>query len=179
MRLLRGHGITRTQNEMINPVSDKWYYEQKHLGYNYRMCDIQAALGLSQLDRLDGFVEERNSHAVKYAELISHLPLIPQVISKQSNSARHLYVVRLDEKECQHSRDAIFRKLHEIGILVNVHYIPIHTQPYFRQFGFKWGDFVNAEKYFQQALSLPMYPDLHLDQIQYVCSGLEQILHGQ
>ena len=167
MRLLRTHGISRdTESE------DKWYYEQLELGYNFRLTDIQAALGLSQMTRLDQFIKKRHELAENYDKALANLPLTLPLQLKDCYSAYHLYPIVLKEP----GRREIFAKLHAAGIMVNVHYIPIHMQPYYQKLGFKKGDFPNAEKYYTQALSLPIFYDLSLREQTYVIEELKKIL---
>jgi UDP-4-amino-4,6-dideoxy-N-acetyl-beta-L-altrosamine transaminase len=153
--LLRSHGITREDNEMEGESEGGWYYQQTELGYNYRMTDIQAALGSSQLLRVPEYVERRRELAVRYQTLLADLPL--ELPLPSDESAWHLYPVRLYEAE---RRRAVFNTLRAAGIGVNVHYIPVHLQPWFRQLGFQPGDFPNAEAYYAGALSLPLWPGL-------------------
>jgi dTDP-4-amino-4,6-dideoxygalactose transaminase len=133
-----------------------WYYEQLELGFNYRMTDIHAALGLSQLDRLEEFVIRRNDLAQRYDSALVNIPVQLQIIPKDVYSARHLYVVRVNAK--QHR--SLFEAFRSEGVGVNLHYIPVHLQPYFRNLGFKEGLFQESEDYGQEAISLPLYPDL-------------------
>lgn len=159
LRDLRSHGITRDPARMSEPSHGGWYYQQTELGFNYRMCDIQAALGLSQLSRLDEFLARRRELAARYQRLLADLPLQLPAPQDEAESAWHLYVVRLDEGlEGRHR--AIFEGLRGAGIGVNLHYIPIHLQPYYRELGFGDGDFPEAERYYRQAISLPLFPDL-------------------
>ena len=168
MQLLRSHGITRETGS-----SDGWYYEQVELGYNYRMTDIQAALGASQMLRLDEFVEKRHQIAKIYDSELAGLPLEIPFQNPESFSAYHLYPIVLHDRS---ARSAAFARLRENGVGVNVHYIPIHLQPYYQKFGFKKGDFSNAENYYAGAISLPVYYDLTEDDQAYVVAQLKQIL---
>lgn len=162
--LLKSHGVTREKNQLVNK-DDPWYYEQHELGYNYRMTDIQAALGSSQLKRLDKFIAKRRQIALKYNEDLKNLPLnTPYQLSGQK-SAFHLYVITLHDKT---QRKALFNYLRNNGVLVNVHYIPIHTQPYYQKLGFKKGDFPNSEKYYESAISLPMFYGLTDEETNYI-----------
>jgi UDP-4-amino-4,6-dideoxy-N-acetyl-beta-L-altrosamine transaminase len=157
MQLFRSHGMTRDAPLMEGVSEGAWYYEQIELGYNYRMTDLQAALGLNQLKRLDEFVERRHCIAARYAELLAGLPLVAQQPLPDAHSALHLYPVRLDDTA---RRREVFDALRASGIGVNVHYIPVHLQPYYRRLGFRRGDFTHAEAYYAGAITLPMYPDL-------------------
>lgn len=160
MALLRSHGITRNPEQMTQAAEGPWYYQQIDLGYNYRMTDLQAALGLSQLSRLDEYVARRNDLAQRYAQLLANLPVeTPAPIEAESRSALHLYVVRVME-EIGRNRCSIFETMRASGIGVNVHYIPVHTQPYYRALGFRPGDFPAAEAYYRNAITLPLFPTM-------------------
>lgn len=159
MDLLRSHGITRTPEKMSKLPDGPWYYEQIDLGFNYRMTEMQAALGVSQMDRLDDFVACRNEIAARYDELLSELPLRLPALS-EDYSGLHLYVVRIKLDEIRTSHRDVFAVLRGHGIAVNLHYIPVHTQPYYRNMGFEVGDFPEAESYYSEAISLPMYANL-------------------
>ncbi len=158
MALLRTHGITRDINRFLSPSRGTWYYEQQALGFNYRMTDIQAALGLSQLKRLDEFVERRNALAVRYTIGLSGLPLVMPTVLPGNRSAFHLYVVRLSRGAVGLSRDQLFEALRRRGIGVNLHYFPVHLQPYYRALGFGPGLFPQAEDYAEEAITLPLFP---------------------
>ena len=174
MALLRSHGITRDPAQMTQPADGAWYYQQVDLGFNYRMTELQAALGLSQLTRLDEYIEQRHALARRYHQALAALPLTLPQQHPDAYSAYHLYVVRLHDAS---RRRAVFDALRQDGIGVNVHYIPVHTQPYYRQrFGFKLGDFAEAERYYQAALSLPMYPQLSDVDFEQVCDSLRRVL---
>ena len=159
MKLYRTHGITRDSQEMsINP--GPWYYEQKLLGFNYRMTDIHAALGTSQIKRLDSFILKRHDLAKKYNESFDGLPIkIPKQIN-DSFSSYHLYIIRIDMSKLNVSYSDIFNALRTNGVGVNLHYLPIHTHPFFQDLGFKEGDFPESEKFSREAISIPMFPDL-------------------
>lgn len=159
--LLRSHGITRDPALMTGPIEDgSWYYQQVSLGYNYRMTDIQAALGLSQLSRLNEYVARRHEIAGRYASLLDNLPVTLPWQHPDSYSAYHLYVIRLQLAKIGVSHKAVFEYMRARDILVNLHYIPVHTQPYYRQYGFKIGDYPQAEQYYREAISIPMHPRL-------------------
>lgn len=160
MALLRSHGITRDPALMTRDPDGPWYYQQVDLGFNYRMTELQAALGVSQLDRLDSYVARRHQLANRYAELLGGLPLTLPWQHPDSHSSFHLYVVQLqgEQAELQHRR--VFERMRERGIGVNLHYIPVHRQPYYEKMGFRAGQFPEAERYYRVALSLPMYPTL-------------------
>ena len=134
-----------------------WYYQQIDLGFNYRITDIQAALGLSQLARLDEYVNDRNKLAEKYDDMLKDLPIkIPYRI-KDAYSAFHLYVIRLDKENIKTTHKEVFKNLIDLGIGVNLHYIPIHLHPYYSNMGFKKGDYPEAEAYYSEAISIPIY----------------------
>ena len=153
MALLRSHGITRDQALMTNPSDGPWYYQQLELGWNYRLTDIQAALGCTQMNRLSDYVATRNALADRYDQLLDGLPVTKAMRDGDTLSAFHLYVIRVDAKRHR----AIFEGLRNRGIGVNLHYIPVHLQPYYRRFGFKLGDFLEAEKYYAEAISIPLF----------------------
>lgn len=172
MALLRSHGITRDAEEMTHEPDGPWYYQQIELGFNYRMTDLQAALGLSQLKRLDVFVARRHKLAAFYRQYLADLPVMAQAQPVDCYSALHLFVIRLQTADCKRSHHEVFCRLREAGIGVNLHYIPVHLQPYYQQRGFKAGDFPQAERYYAQALSLPLYPDLTEAQQLHVIASL-------
>ncbi|SER65271.1 UDP-4-amino-4,6-dideoxy-N-acetyl-beta-L-altrosamine transaminase [Halopseudomonas bauzanensis] len=157
MALLRSHGITRDAELMTQAPDGLWYYQQVDLGFNYRMTELQAALGVSQMERLDQFVARRHQLARRYDELLRGLPLLTPWQHPDSYSGLHLYVIRLRLDQIQASHRQVFESLREQGIGVNLHYIPVHTQPYYQQMGFKAGDFPQAEQYYAEAISLPMF----------------------
>ncbi|TPQ28527.1 UDP-4-amino-4,6-dideoxy-N-acetyl-beta-L-altrosamine transaminase [Methylomonas koyamae] len=160
LALLRSHGITRDPAQMTHQADGPWYYQQIALGYNYRMTDIQAALGLSQLSRLDEFVANRQRLAARYDSLLSALPVEIPWQHPDNYSALHLYPITVPEGVSAYSRLSVFEGLRAAGIGVNVHYIPVHLQPYYRQLGFQPGDFPEAERYYRAAISLPLYATL-------------------
>jgi len=155
--LLRSHGITRDPAQMESPSEGPWYYQQIDLGYNYRITDIQAALGLNQLGRIDEFIERRRAIAARYDSLLSGLPLTVPWQLPDGQSSFHLYVIRLLTPDVKRSHREVFERLRESGVMVNLHYIPVHLQPYYRKLGFAAGDFPEAERYYGQAISLPMF----------------------
>ena len=160
MQLLRSHGITRDPAEMTHEPDGPWYYQQIDLGFNYRMTDVQAALGRSQMKRLDEFVASRHFIAKRYDELLEDLPVITPWQHPDSYSALHLYVIRLKLDRIGKTHQEVFEVLRSSGIGVNLHYIPVYRQPYYEQLGFWSGYCPEAEKYYAEAISLPMYPGL-------------------
>ncbi|MDH5185250.1 MAG: DegT/DnrJ/EryC1/StrS family aminotransferase [Gammaproteobacteria bacterium] len=169
--LLRSHGINRKEFSYKTESDGDWYYEQSILGFNYRLTDIQSALGLSQLKRIDSFINTRTQLALNYNDSLKDFSLTTPEFYSDIKSAWHLYIVKLN---MGFDRSEIYAQMQAAGIGVNVHYIPIHTQPYYRRLGFKPGDFPRAEQYYSQALTLPLYPAL--EQQQYVIDTLEQSL---
>ena len=159
MRLYRSHGITSQTDKMTEPSHGPWYYQQVDLGFNYRMTDIQAALGLSQLSRIDEFIEKRNELANSYDKAFANTAITSLTPANNCQSAYHLYLVLLSEPDEQKHKQTIIA-LREQGICAHVHYIPVHLQPYYQKLGFKLGDFPNAEQYYQRVISLPLYPKL-------------------
>ena len=176
MRDLRTHGITRDPEKMTGPADGPWSYEQLELGFNYRMTDIQAALGRSQLTRLDAYVARRHEVAGRYDTALQGLPITLPWQHPDTRSAYHLYIVRLQSEEIGPNHREVFQALRAAGILVNLHYIPIHTQPYYRQLGFSWGNFPEAERYYREAISLPMYPTLSGTEQQHVIDTLSKVI---
>jgi len=160
MNLHRSHGITRDQNLMTHESEGPWYYQQVELGYNYRMTELQAALGVSQMKRLDTFVSRRHELATRYDALLQNLPVTTPWQHPDSYSGLHLYVIRLQLDKIDKNHRQVFEVLREQGIGVNLHYIPVHTQLYYQNMGFKQGDFPAAERYYSEAISLPMYQGL-------------------
>lgn len=173
MALLRSHGITRDAAQMTKAPDGPWYYQQIELGYNYRMTELQAALGVSQASRLDDYVARRHVLARRYDELLAGLPVVTPWQHPDSYSGLHLYVIRLQDGQ---GHAAVFDALRAAGIGVNLHYIPVHTQPYYQRMGFKEGDFPEAEHYYAEAISLPMYPTMTEAQQDEVVAGLRKAL---
>lgn len=178
LQRLRSHGITRDPALMTHEPDGPWYYQQIELGFNYRMTDLQAALGLSQLQRIDGFIQRRHEIANIYDNQLADLPLLLPTRSSNSHSALHLYIVRLDEAKVSLTHRQVFEALREKNIGINLHYIPIHTQPYFSELGFKEGQFPEAERYYQQAFSIPIFPDMTEQQQSQVCDALMEVLQS-
>ena len=176
MDLLRSHGITRDTEKMTHASHGPWYYQQIDLGFNYRMTELQAALGLSQLERLDEYVAKRHELAATYDELLKTLPVTTPFQHPDSYSGLHLYVIRLQRDKIERSHREVFEALRAQGIGVNLHYIPVHTQPYYQNLGFVAEDFPNAMAYYHEAISLPMHPNLTDDEQRTVVSALNKAL---
>lgn len=177
LRLLRSHGMTRDPQEMEHPSEGGWYYEQQLLGFNYRLTDLQAALGLSQLGRLDEMQSRRNALADRYDALLAGLPVVTPPRRADRRSAWHLYVIELDDERAGASRRAeVFAAFRAAGIGVNVHYIPIHLQPYYARLGFRRGDFPAAERYYSRAITLPLFPAMREEQQDRVVDLLRGLL---
>jgi len=173
LRLFRSHGITSNPAEMYPRRPDEiWNYQQVDLGFNYRITDIQAALGLSQMLRLDEFVAKRHEIARRYDQMLSSLPLVTPWQHADSYSGYHLYVIRLRLNEINKTHRQIYEAMHKVGVLVNLHYIPVYRQPYFEMMGFRVGHCQEAERYYSEALSIPMYPGLTEVQQDQVVSAL-------
>ena len=176
MALLRGHGITRDESKLTRSSDGPWYYEQIELGFNYRLTDLQAALGISQLQRLDAYVARRNVLAERYDDLLTGEPLSVPWQHPDSYSSRHLYVIRLQTDSLQSSHREVFEQLRRSGIGVNLHYIPVHTQPYFQDSG-RWAEgFAEAEAFYSQAISLPLYPAMSEAEQDQVIDALREAL---
>ena len=173
--LLRSHGITRDIKQMTKASEGGWYYEQIALGYNYRMTDIQAALGSSQMSRIDYFVDKRNQLAQRYNAALSNLPLELPKNTRDVVSAFHLYIVKLKSSSSIVRRE-LYDGLKISGIAANVHYIPVHLQPYYKKMGFSVGDFAEAERYYSNAISLPLHPNLSYADQDYVIQKLNDLL---
>ncbi|MES2092055.1 MAG: UDP-4-amino-4,6-dideoxy-N-acetyl-beta-L-altrosamine transaminase [Pseudomonadota bacterium] len=176
MGLLRSHGITREPGRMTHEPDGPWYYQQIDLGFNYRMTELQAALGVTQMTRLDGYVARRHSIADRYDEDLAGLPVTRPWQHPDSYSGLHLYAIRLQLDKLTKSHRQVFESLRDHGIGVNLHYIPVHTQPYYEQMGFKAGDFAEAERYYAEAISLPMYPNLSEAEQDEVIKALREVL---
>lgn len=174
--LLRSHGITRDSSLMTHSLDGPWYYQQVALGYNYRMTDMQAALGVSQMTRLTHYVAMRHQIAKRYNTLLADLPLTLPWQHPDSYSAYHLYVIRLQLEQISVTHLQVFEALRAKDIMVNLHYIPVHTQPYYQKMGFKVGDFPQAESYYAEAISIPMYPTMSEVQQDEVVAALREIL---
>lgn len=173
MARLRTHGITRDAADMTQPADGPWYYQQLELGFNYRMTDLQAALGVSQMRRLDDYVARRHALAANYGRRLKELPVATPWQDADSYSGMHLYVIRLDTTAIRASHREVFERLRAAGIGVNLHYIPVYRQPYYARQGFSVSDFPEAERYYAEAISLPMYPGLTDADLQHVVASLE------
>jgi len=176
LNLLRSHGITRDESLMTKPADGPWYYQQIELGYNYRMTDMQASLGVSQMQRLKEYVAKRHELAERYNHLLKDLPITLPWQSEDSYSGLHLYIIRLQLDKISKKHLEVFNGMREAGILVNLHYIPVHLQPYYQQIGFKEGQFPEAEEYYKEAISLPMFPTMTEEQQNQVVSNLKELL---
>lgn len=178
MALLRSHGVTRDPKLMTHPPDGPWYYQQVDLGFNYRMTELQGALGLSQTERLDAYVARRHELARRYNDLLKSLPVVTPWHHPDGYSGLHLYVIRLQNDDVRLRHVEVFERLREDGIAVNLHYIPVHTQPYYRCMGFAEGDFPEAEAYYAQAISLPMYASMTEAQQDRVIEALRKAIVG-
>ncbi|HAS6344851.1 TPA: UDP-4-amino-4,6-dideoxy-N-acetyl-beta-L-altrosamine transaminase [Vibrio vulnificus] len=178
MALLRSHGITRDPGQMEGESHGSWYYQQIDLGFNYRMTELQAALGVSQMKRLDDFITARHYLAERYNELLKTLPVVLPYQLENTYSGLHLYVIRLQLDKLSLTHKEVFDALRDKGIGVNLHYIPVHTQPYYEKMGFNTGDFPESERYYREAISLPMFHAMTEEQQDTVVEVLTEILQG-
>lgn len=176
MSLLRSHGITRDPSLMTHEPDGPWYYQQIMLGFNYRMTDLQAALGVSQIERLDHYVRRRHELAERYNRLLQSLPLTIPWQHPDSHSGLHLYVIRLNCDKGAPTQRTVFEALRAAGIGVNLHYIPVHTQPYYQKMGFRAADFPEAERYYGEAISIPLYHGLSESDQDYVVAAIRRIV---
>lgn len=177
--LFRSHGITRHENEMTKKPDGPWYYQQIELGFNYRMTDIQASLGLSQLDRLDEFILKRHEIAKKYDIAFSNKPLITPFQEKYNYSSYHLYIIRLNNTLGASNKLSLFKSLRNAGILVNLHYIPVYQQPFYKNMGYDNEDYPESEKYYEEALSLPIHTRLKDEEQDFVIESVLNFLSRQ
>jgi len=176
MQLFRSHGVTRDPELMIKKAEGDWYYQQVELGFNYRMTEVQAALGVSQMKRLDEFVALRHQRQKRYDELLKNLPVVAPYQDMDSYSALHLYPIQIQTDKVKNTRKEIFEALWKNDIGVNVHYIPVHTQPYYENMGFRKGDFPNAENYYESTISIPMFQGLTIEMQDKVVNVLKKVL---
>ena len=174
--LYRSHGITRDTDLMTHASDGPWYYQQVDLGFNYRMTDIQAALGASQMDRLDEFVARRRELAARYDELLKDLPLKTPFVMEGANPSWHIYVVRVDFARVKRTKAEIFREMRERGITLNLHYIPVHTQPYYEALGHKPEECPLALDYYREAMTLPLYYALTDEEQDKIVAALREVL---
>lgn len=176
LKLYRSHGITRDSDLMTQEADGPWYYQQIELGFNYRMTDMQAALGCSQMDSLDEFVARRRYLVKRYNEKLKGLPLRTPYQDEATNPSWHIYIIRVDFTKVKLSKKEIFARMRDRGIVLNLHYIPVHTQPYYQKLGFQKGDFPVSEKYYEEAITLPLYYDLTDEQQDEVIEALKEVL---
>lgn len=176
LTLYRSHCITRDHELMTKEADGPWYYQQIGLGFNYRMTDVQAALGYSQLTKVDKFVARRRQLAARYNELLKDLPVKLPYQNPETNSSWHLYLVRVDFSKVNKTKKQIFAEMKEKGVCLNLHYIPVHTQPYYQKLGFKNGDFPVSEKYYEEVFTLPLYYSLTDEQQDYIVNALKEVL---
>lgn len=176
MNFFRSHGITKDENYFQKKSDGSWYYEQIALGFNYRMTELQAALGVSQLKRVDEFVSRRHELVKRYNNLLKDLPVITPFQIEDGCSAFHLYVIRLDNQSIDKSHLQVFESLRGFGVGVNLHYIPVYRHPYYRNMGFDQNGFPNAEKYYQEAISLPMFSSMSFEEQDQVVSALKKVV---
>ncbi len=174
MELLRSHGITRDPEQMESAPHGPWYYEQLELGFNYRMTDIHAALGLSQMTRLDEFIAHRDEVAARYDTLLDDTPLLTPARRPGRSSAHHLYVIRVPADSDGGTHRRLFDGLRSRGVGVNLHYIPVYRQPYYQQLGYEPTRFPQSERHYAASISLPMYAGLSASQQDYVVSALHE-----
>jgi UDP-4-amino-4,6-dideoxy-N-acetyl-beta-L-altrosamine transaminase len=176
MQLFRSHGVTRDSELMTKETEGGWYYQQVDLGFNYRMTELQAALGVSQMQRLDEFVAKRHSLQDRYHSFLKDLPIILPFQDQDNYSALHLYPIQIKLEEVTKDREQIFNELRKESVGVNVHYIPIHTQPHYLKFGFKDGDFPNSESYYSRTISIPLFHAMTVEQQDNVLDALKRVL---
>ena len=174
MALFRSHGITRDADTMTHEADGPWYYQQIELGYNYRMTELQGALGLNQMSRLDEYVSKRHQLASRYTEALGNLPVTTPWQNPNGYSGLHLYVIRLRLDNLTKSHRVVYETMQKQGIGVNLHYIPVHLQPYYQRMGFRFGSFPQAEAYYAEAITLPMFPTITDVQQEEVITALRR-----
>lgn len=174
MEHLRSHGISRDKRDMHNKKEEPWYYEQLNLGFNYRMTELQAALGKSQLNKIQSFVERRRNIAKVYDNELANEPITLPYQASYGVSSYHLYPIQVNDAK---KRLSIFNKLRDKGIGVNVHYIPVHTQPFYKKLGFKLGDYPESERYYAKTISLPIHYSLSEKEQLFIIDTLKDILN--
>jgi dTDP-4-amino-4,6-dideoxygalactose transaminase len=179
MRSLRSHGITRDEHDYINASDGPWYYEQQNLGFNYRLTDIAAALGISQLSRIDNFIETRNGIAKRYDSAFSTTAIKTPKVLAECTSAFHLYICRFEFASANISRRQLFESLKQDGVMLNLHYIPIYRHPYYQKLGFSPSNFPHAEQFYAKAFSIPMFVGLNEKDQESVVSQLLNALATQ
>ncbi|MEP5742823.1 MAG: UDP-4-amino-4,6-dideoxy-N-acetyl-beta-L-altrosamine transaminase [Marinomonas sp.] len=175
MELLRSHGITRDTDLMQGPSDGPWYYQQVDLGFNYRMTEVQAALGISQFDRLEEYVGKRAKIAEYYGSALAHLPLRLPQLADGVRSSWHLYVIQLQEASV---RKQVFQSMRELGLGVNMHYIPVYRHPYYKALGFRPENFPYAEDYYARSISIPLYPQMGEHSEREVVAAVERVMQG-
>jgi UDP-4-amino-4,6-dideoxy-N-acetyl-beta-L-altrosamine transaminase len=174
--LFRSHGITKNKNFLKNNNDGPWYYEQIDIGYNYRMTDIHAALGISQINRIKSIIEKRHSIADRYSKELNGIPIFLPWQDPNQHSSFHLYVIRLDIKKASISHKDFFIKMRESNILVNLHYIPVYFHPYYQKLGFEKGYCIEAENYYKSAVSIPIFPTLSNDDQSMVIETIKSLI---
>ena len=176
LRLYRSHGITRDPRYMTHESDGPWYYQQIALGFNYRMTDMQAALGCSQMDRLDEFVARRRALAARYDTLLQGLPVVTPYVMTEAHPSWHIYIIRINHEQIGKTKQQVFEEMKKRGIALNLHYIPVHCQPYYEKLGFHRGDFIQSEKYYEEAFTLPLFYELTDEQQNYIVESLRNVL---
>ena len=176
LRLYRSHGITRDPRYMTHESDGPWYYQQIALGFNYRMTDMQAALGCSQMDRLDEFVARRRALAARYDTLLQGLPVVTPYVMTEAHPSWHIYIIRINHEQIGKTKQQVFEEMKKRGIALNLHYIPVHRQPYYEKLGFYRGDFLQSEKYYEEAFTLPLFYELTDEQQNYIVESLRNVL---